>query len=73
MSQQDPSTINGGIVVAMTGKDCVAIACDLRLGSQSLGVANNFEKIYQYGKVFIGFTGLATDALTLSSDLKYKL
>ena len=72
MSQQDPSTINGGIVVAMAGKDCVAIACDLRLGSQSLGVANNFEKIHQYGKTFIGFTGLATDTLTLSAELKYQ-
>lgn len=69
---QDPSTINGGIVVAMTGKDCVAIACDLRLGQQSLGVSNKFEKIFQYGKTFIGLTGLATDVITLSETFKYK-
>ncbi|KAL6940360.1 proteasome core particle subunit beta 3 [Hanseniaspora vineae] len=69
---QDPSTINGGIVVAMTGKDCVAIACDLRLGHQSLGVSNKFEKIFQYGKTFIGLTGLATDVITLSETFRYK-
>merc|ERR1712230_220941 len=31
-----PFSINGGACVAMVGKDCVAIACDLRLGLQSL-------------------------------------
>jgi 20S proteasome subunit beta 3 len=36
---------NGGSVVAMVGKDCVAIACDLRLGNQALGISNNFEKV----------------------------
>lgn len=36
---------NGGSVVAMIGKDCVAIASDLRLGQQSVGVAMNFEKV----------------------------
>lgn len=28
----------------MMGKDCVAIATDLRLGQQSIGVAYNFDK-----------------------------
>jgi 20S proteasome alpha/beta subunit len=32
-------------VVAMVGKDCVAIASDLRLGVQSLGIASNFQKV----------------------------
>ncbi|SCV01320.1 LANO_0F11188g1_1 [Lachancea nothofagi CBS 11611] len=68
----DPSSINGGIVVAMAGKDCVAIACDLRLGSQSLGVANNFEKVFHYGHVFLGLTGLASDVTTLSELFRYK-
>ena len=36
---------NGGSVVAMIGKDCVAIATDLRLGQQSIGVAYNFDKV----------------------------
>jgi 20S proteasome subunit beta 3 len=37
--------LNGGSVVAMIGKDCVAIASDLRLGNQSTGIAHNFEKV----------------------------
>ena len=36
---------NGGSVIAMVGKDCVAIASDLRLGIQSLGISSNFEKV----------------------------
>ncbi len=37
--------LNGGSVVAMIGKDCVAIACDLRLGNQAVTTAMNFEKV----------------------------
>ena len=36
--------LNGGSVVAMAGKNCVAIASDLRLGNQALTIATNFEK-----------------------------
>lgn len=36
---------NGGSVIAMVGKDCVAIACDLRLGNQALGISSKFEKV----------------------------
>jgi len=39
---------NGGSVVAMVGKNCVAIACDLRLGNQALTVATNFEKVSRF-------------------------
>lgn len=39
---------NGGSVVAMIGKDCVAIASDLRLGQQQVGVASNFDKVSRY-------------------------
>jgi 20S proteasome subunit beta 3 len=38
--------LNGGSVIAMIGKDCVAIASDLRLGNQALTVSTNFEKVY---------------------------
>lgn len=68
----DPSSINGGSVVAMIGKDCVAIACDLRLGTQSLGLSNKFEKIYNFGHVYLGLTGLASDAQTLAGAFRYK-
>lgn len=57
----------------MVGKDCVAIACDLRLGMQALTVSNNFPKIFQYGDVFLGLTGLATDVATVSDLFRYKV
>ncbi|GMF04965.1 hypothetical protein B5S28_g3802 [[Candida] boidinii] len=68
----DPSSINGGTAVAMVGKDCIAIASDMRLGSQSLGVSNNFEKIFNYDNVFLGLTGLATDVTTLYEVFRMK-
>lgn len=37
--------LNGGSVVAMVGKECVAIASDLRLGNQALGISSNFQKV----------------------------
>lgn len=57
----------------MVGKDCVAIACDLRLGLQALTVSNNFPKIFQYGDTFLGLTGLATDVSTVSDLFRYKV
>lgn len=57
----------------MVGKDCVAIACDLRLGMQALTVSNNFPKIFPYGDVYLGLTGLATDVSTVSDLLRYKV
>uniref|UniRef100_A0A0B7KKH7 Proteasome subunit beta n=4 Tax=Clonostachys TaxID=110564 RepID=A0A0B7KKH7_BIOOC len=63
---------DGGACVAMVGKDCVAIACDLRLGMQALTISNNFPKVFQYGDVFLGLTGLATDVNTVSDLFRYK-
>ena len=57
----------------MVGKDCVAIACDLRLGLQSLTVSNNFPKIFPYGDVYLGLTGLATDVASVSDLMRYKV
>lgn len=68
----DPFSINGGTAVAMVGKDCIAIASDMRLGSQSLGVSNNFEKIFNYDHVFFGLTGLASDVITVNEDFRKK-
>jgi 20S proteasome subunit beta 3 len=73
MSQSSPFAINGGAAVAMVGKDCVAIACDLRLGLQSLTVSNNYPKIFSYGDVYLGLTGLATDVTTVSDLFRYKV
>src|ERR1700753_4277155 len=57
----------------MVGKDCVAIACDLRLGMQALTVSNNMPKIFSYGDVYLGLTGLATDVATVSDLFRYKV
>ena len=57
----------------MVGKDCVAIACDLRLGMQALTVSNNFPKIFSYGDVYLGLTGLATDVSTVADLFRYKV
>ncbi|KIW61914.1 proteasome subunit beta type-3 [Exophiala xenobiotica] len=69
-----PFDINGGACVAMVGKDCVAIACDLRLGLQSLTVSNNFPKIFPFApSVYLGLAGLATDVQTVSDTFRYKV
>ncbi|EQL38734.1 proteasome core particle subunit beta 3 [Blastomyces dermatitidis] len=58
----------------MVGKDCVAIACDLRLGLQALTVSNNFPKIFNYApSTYLGLTGLATDVSTVSDVLRFKV
>ena len=50
----------------MAGKDCVAIASDLRLGNQALTVATNFEKIFPVTeRIYLGLPGLASDVITL--------
>ncbi|CAO3608869.1 unnamed protein product [Cunninghamella blakesleeana] len=65
---------NGGSVVAMVGKNCVAIAADKRLGQQFMTVSTDFKKIYQASeKSFIGLPGLATDVLTLAEQFKFKV
>ena len=69
----DNTLIDGGACVAMVGKDCVAIACDLRLGLQALTVSNNFPKIFSYGDVYLGLTGLGTDVATVSELFRYKV
>ncbi len=64
----DIMSYNGGVALAMKGKECVAIACDKRYGVQNRTIATNFTKIFQYGDhCFVAFCGLATD---VSFDLR---
>ncbi|WRT66494.1 uncharacterized protein IL334_003453 [Kwoniella shivajii] len=66
--------LNGGSVVAMIGKDCVAIASDLRLGNQAVGVASNFDKVFPVNdKLYYGLPGLATDVYTLKEHLRFRV
>eukprot|EP00045_Choanoeca_perplexa_P001642 m.21051 g.21051 ORF g.21051 m.21051 type:complete len:205 (+) comp11088_c0_seq1:149-763(+) len=65
---------NGAAIVAMTGKDCVAIAADRRLGAQAQTVSCDFQKVFQMTPTtFVGLPGLATDVLTMSQRLQFKL
>ena len=32
-------------MIAMVGKDCVAIASDLRLGNNALAISSNFQRV----------------------------
>lgn len=53
-------------MVAMKGKDCVAIASDRRFGIQGQTVAVDFQRIFEMGPhLYIGLPGLATDTQTV--------
>merc|ERR1711933_359516 len=67
------SEYNGAAVVAMSGKECVAIGCDLRLGIQNQTLATDFKKVYKiHERLYLGLAGLATDALTLNQRFQFK-
>ncbi|XP_044741254.1 proteasome subunit beta type-3 [Chrysoperla carnea] len=64
---------NGGALVAMKGKNCVAIACDRRYGVQSATIALDFDKIFPVGPhLYLGLPGLATDIQTVAERLKFR-
>ncbi|KAK3584729.1 hypothetical protein CHS0354_019852 [Potamilus streckersoni] len=65
---------NGAAVIAMKGKECVAIAADRRFGIQAQTVNTDFQKIFEMGpRVYIGLPGLATDVQTVAQRLQFKL
>ncbi len=68
--QQDPTTLNGGSILAMTGKNCVAVAVDKRFGSgpQTVNISPRTVLI-PHSRVLVGFTGLEGDVQSLASDL----
>jgi len=64
---------NGGCVVAMRGKDCVAIATDHRFGVQAQTISTDFEKVFQFNPhMFLGLVGLQTDILTVKDRLAFR-
>lgn len=64
---------NGGSIVGMLGEDCVGIACDKRFGINYCTVDTNFNKIYEMSpNLYLGLSGLATDAITVSQRLKFR-
>ncbi|KAJ2726155.1 proteasome core particle subunit beta 3 [Coemansia sp. Benny D115] len=65
---------NGSAIVAMVGKDCVAIAADKRLGQQGLTVDMDFQKIFKMTeRTYIGLPGLATDVKTVHDALRMRV
>nr|ACO11008.1 Proteasome subunit beta type-3 [Caligus rogercresseyi] len=66
-------TINGSAVVAMKGKDCVAIASDLRFGSNLHTIMTDFPKTFEMGPgLYVGLAGLATDIQTVHQKLTFR-
>mmetsp|Transcript_7826 Transcript_7826/g.13633 ORF Transcript_7826/g.13633 Transcript_7826/m.13633 type:complete len:204 (-) Transcript_7826:35-646(-) len=64
---------NGGAVLAMVGKDCVAIASDKRYGIQAQTVGFEFEKVFEISPTcYVGLTGLATDIQTMKAKLIFQ-
>lgn len=64
---------NGGCVVAMKGKECVAIATDLRFGVQAQTIATDFSKVFEINPhMFLGLVGLQTDILTVKDRLLFR-
>lgn len=65
---------NGSAVVAMLGKECVAIASDRRLGVGGQTVAMDFQRVFQMGdRLYVGLPGLATDVQTVANRLRFRL
>jgi len=64
---------NGAAVIAMAGKDCVAIATDKRYGIRNQTVGCDMKKAFQINdKVLVGLTGLATDQQTLEERFRFR-
>ncbi|ESN98240.1 hypothetical protein HELRODRAFT_185850 [Helobdella robusta] len=65
---------NGAAIIAMRGKDCVAIAADRRFGIQAQTVSMDFEKVFKLGQhLYIGLGGLATDVQTVIERLRFRV
>lgn len=62
----DISTFYGGSILAMAGKDSVAIINDKRLGMGAITVSKDFTRIYEIGpRLYIGLSSFVPDAQIL--------
>lgn len=60
-------------MVAMKGKDCVAIATDKRFGVQAQTISLDFQKVFEMGSaLYLGLPGLATDIQTVMEKLRFR-
>lgn len=64
---------NGSAIVAMAGKDCVAIGSDLRFGVQLQTMTTDRPKVHKiHDKLYLGLSGLGTDTQTLLERLNFR-
>ncbi|OWK50730.1 Proteasome subunit beta type-3, partial [Lonchura striata] len=65
---------NGGAVLAMRGRGCVAVAADRRFGIQAQTVSTDCRRIFPMGpRLLLGLAGLATDVQSVAQRLKFRL
>lgn len=64
---------NGSALVAMTGKNCVAVACDKRFGVQSKTLGTSSRKAWRVNsRTLVGLGGLRTDVSTVRELLRFR-
>lgn len=64
---------NGGAVIAMKGKDCVAVASDLVYGVQLQTITTDFPKVFEVNPhLWVGLPGLATDTQTVLQKIQFR-
>lgn len=69
-AQYDARTLNGGSVLAMAGKDCVALAVDKRFGSGNHLVQIRHRPVLHFAdSTMVAFTGLEGDVQSLRVEL----
>jgi len=65
---------NGAAVIAMAGKNCVAIASDTRFGIGAQTLAFDFPQVFKVtDRVYVGLPGLLTDTQTLYEKFKFNV
>lgn len=70
----NPMEYSGAAVVAMAGKDCVAIASDRRFGAQFQTISMDFQKVFRmHDRLYVGLNGLPTDIQTIAKTLEFRL
>ncbi|KAL0232133.1 hypothetical protein PCE1_003129 [Barthelona sp. PCE] len=72
MSDQNPMEINGGAMMAMTGKSCIAIGYDSKIGNNAEFLGKDFERVFRINdECYYGLAGMASDVQTLHSTMKF--
>jgi 20S proteasome subunit beta 3 len=72
--EQNPQTLNGGSILAMAGRGCVAVAVDKRFGSGPQTIASTPRHVLAPNpSLLVAFTGLDGDVRSLSDELSVQI